>query len=399
MAGGDRVGDAMLKIKPLLECKIHLALETFVKALSLWLLLVGFAVSACAERAPVALDRIKLPPGFQISVYALQTPGARSLALGDDGTVYVGTSGDKVYALRDDNQDGKADRVLTVASGLNVPNGVAFLNGALYIAEIHRIVKLKAISSQLDHPPKPSVVFDGYPDNPHHGAKYLRVGPDGKLYVPVGAPCNICLSERELYASLTRLDADGKHFEMIARGIRNTVGFDWHPQTGILFFTDNGRDLLGDDIPPEELNSAPKTGLHFGYPFCHGGDIADPEFGKQRSCTEFTPPTWKFPAHVAALGIRFYQGKQFPAQYQGQLFVAQHGSWNRTVPQGYRVVLVRFKDGQPVSDEVFAEGWLQENGGVLGRPVDLLELADGSLLVSDDRNGMIYRITYHPPTL
>jgi glucose/arabinose dehydrogenase len=248
----------------------------------------------------------------------------------------------------------------------------------------------------LDNPPKPEVVYDGYPSDKHHGWKYLRVGPDGKLYVPVGAPCNICLSDNEIYATLTRLDVDGKHREIFARGIRNTVGFDWHPQTGELWFTDNGRDLLGDDVPPEELNHAPKAGMHFGYPYCHAGSIADPEYGGRRPCKDFTPPAWQFPAHVAPLGVHFYRGQSYPEAYRGQLFVAQHGSWNRTQPQGYRIVVVRFSNGQPVSDEVFAEGWLQPNGQVLGRPVDILELADGSLLVSDDRRGVIYRITHQP---
>ncbi len=365
-----------------------------MKFVSLLVLLTGFAVSACAGKDQDNLGKIKLPPGFQISIYANKVLTARSLALGDDGTVYVGTWEDKVYALRDVDKNGVAEQIYTVASGLDRPNGVALLKGDLYIAEIHRIVKLKDIAAHLANPPKPEVVFDGYPKDEHHGWKYLRVGPDGKLYVPVGAPCNICLMENEVYASLTRLDPDGKNFEIYARGIRNTVGFDWNPQTGELFFTDNGRDWLGDDVPPEELNAAPKAGLHFGYPYCHGGDIADPEFGKRKPCSEFTPPVWKFPAHVAALGIRFYKGTQFPASYQGQLFVAQHGSWNRSIPQGYRVALVKFKDGKPVGDEVFAEGWLQDNGDVLGRPVDVLELADGSLLVSDDMSGTIYRIAY-----
>ena len=362
----------------------------------LWVLLAGFAVSASAGKTPANLDKIKLPPGFHIAVYTDQTPNARSLALGDDGTVYVGTMEGKVYAVRDLNHDGKADNVLTVAAGLNSPNGVAVLNGDLYIAEIHRILRLKDIAANLDHSPQPQVVFDAYPQDRHHGWKYLRAGPDGKLYAGVGAPCNSCLSEKEIYASLTRLDPDGKNFEVFAHGIRNTVGFDWHPQTGEIFFTDNGRDMLGDDVPPEELNNAPKAGMHFGFPFCHAGEIADPEFGKLRACSEFTPPAWKFPAHVAPLGLRFYRGKQFPSGYQGQLFVAQHGSWNRSTPQGYRVALVKFKDGKPVADEVFAEGWLQANGQVEGRPVDIIELADGSLLMSDDLQGTIYRISYQP---
>jgi len=367
-----------------------------MRIVSLLLVLAGFAVSACAERVQDNLDKIKLPPGFHLSIFADQIPNARSLALGDDGIVYVGTTSDKVYALIDADHDGRADDAITVASGLNQPNGVALLKGDLYIAEIHRISKIKNITAHLSAPPKPEAVFDGYPKDKHHGWKYLRIGPDGMLYAPVGAPCNICLNDKEVFASLTRLDPDGKNFEIFARGIRNTVGFDWHPATGELFFTDNGRDMLGDDVPPEELNAAPKPGLHFGYPYCHGGDIPDPEFGKQKLCSEFSPPVWKFPAHVAALGIRFYKGKQFPSQYQGQLFVAQHGSWNRSTPQGYRVALVKFKAGQPVSDEVFAEGWLQTNGDVLGRPVDVLELADGSLLVSDDLNGVVYRIEYKP---
>lgn len=361
-----------------------------------WGLLAGFAVSACAGKDPVNLDPIKLPQGFHISVYADGLPGARSMALAEDGTVYVGSQEDKVYALPDLNHDGLADGVLTVATGLNHPNGVAVLKGDLYIAEIDRIVKLPDVGAHLSQPTKPQLVFDGYPQDRHHGWKYLRAGPDGKLYAGVGAPCNICLSEKEVYASLTRLDPDGRHFEVFAHGIRNTVGFDWQPETGTLFFTDNGRDLLGDDRPPEELNSVDRPGQHFGYPFCHGGEIPDPEFGKLRACREFTPPVWKFPAHVAPLGLRFYRGKQFPSAFRGQLLVAQHGSWNRTVAQGYRLVLVKFSGGKPVADEVFAEGWLQADGGVSGRPVDVLELADGSLLISDDLQGVIYKIEYKP---
>lgn len=367
-----------------------------MKFISALILLAGFAVSACAEKAPVNLEKIKLPPGFHISVYTDQTPDARSMALGDDGTVYVGTQEDKVYALRDTNHDGKADSVLTLASGLNMPNGVTILKADLYVAEINRIIKFSDITANLGKLPKPQVVFDAYPEDRHHGWKYLRVGPDGKLYAGVGAPCNTCLSDKEIYASLTRMDPDGKNFEVFAHGIRNTVGFDWQPRTGELFFTDNGRDKLGDDVPPEELNGAAKPGMHFGFPFCHAGDIADPEFGKLKACSEFTAPAWKFPAHVAPLGVRFYRGNSFPSSYQGNLFVAQHGSWNRSTPQGYRVVLVKFKEGKPVAEEVFAEGWLQANGDVLGRPVDVLELADGSLLVSDDLQGAVYRIDYQP---
>jgi glucose/arabinose dehydrogenase len=364
---------------------------------ALFLSLVCLATSACAESGAERLAKLKVPSGFHISLFAEQTPNARSLSLGEDGTVYAGSMNEgKVYALRDLDRDGKADQVLTIASGLNMPNGVASLAGDLYIAEVNRIVRLKDIAQHLTDPPKPEVVNDAYPSDRHHGWKYLRVGPDGKLYVPVGAPCNICLSEKDIYASLTRLDKDGKNLEIFARGLRNSVGFDWNPATGDLFITDNGRDWLGDDAPPEELNAASKAGLHFGYPYCHGGAIPDPEFGQRRACKEFAPPAWKFPAHVAALGARFYRGKQFPEKYRGQLFVAQHGSWNRSTPQGYQVVMVRFENGKPVADEIFAQGWLQADGEVLGRPVDILEMPDGSLLVSDDAQGAIYRISYGP---
>ncbi|MGZ8219264.1 PQQ-dependent sugar dehydrogenase [Methylomagnum sp.] len=347
--------------------------------------------------AAIDLGGIKLPPGFHIAVYTDQTPDARALALGEDGTVYAGSMSEgRVFAVRDENRDGVADKVHTLVSGLNMPNGVAYLDGDLYVAEISRISKLKDISRHLADPPKPEVVYDDLPKDVHHGWKYLRVGPDRKLYTAVGAPCNICLPEKEAYAALVRLDPDGKNFEIYARGVRNTLGFDWQPETQELWLTDNGRDWLGNDSPPDELNHAPKPGMNFGYPYCHGGDIADPEFGKQKPCSEFTPPAWKFPAHVAALGARFYTGTQFPAEYRNQLFVAQHGSWNRTPPQGYRVVALRFENGQPVADQVFAEGWLKANGEVTGRPVDVLQMPDGALLVSDDQRGAIYRISYQP---
>lgn len=302
----------------------------------------------------------------------------------------------KVYAVRDENRDGRAERVVTIATGLNMPNGVAYLDGDLYIAEISRISKLPGIARRLDDPPKPETLYDAYPKDVHHGWKYLRIGPDRKLYVPVGAPCNICNPKNELYATLTRLDLDGKNLEIYARGIRNTVGFDWHPDSHELWFTDNGRDWLGDDQPPDELNHAPRPGLHFGYPYCHGQDLPDPEFGKDKRCADFVPPAWTFPAHVATLGMHFYTGTRFPAEYRGQLFVAEHGSWNRSTPQGYRVVTVRFENGKPVADRVFAEGWLQPNGKASGRPVDVLPLPDGTLLISDDKRGALYRIDYQP---
>jgi glucose/arabinose dehydrogenase len=340
---------------------------------------------------------IKLPPGFHLSIFTDQTPNARSLALGEDGTVYVGTmSAGKVYAVRDEDRNGQAEHVYTIASGLAMPNGVAVAGDDLYVAEVSRISKIPNMTNRWTDPPPLEKVFEAFPKDTHHGWKYLRVGPDGKLYVPVGAPCNVCLSDQEIYATLTRLNKDGSDFEIYARGIRNTVGFDWDPKTKELWFTDNGRDWLGNDQPPEELNHAPKAGLHFGYPYCHGKDIADPNFGKGKNCADYTPTAWTFPAHVAPLGLHFYTGSMFPAEYQGQLFVAQHGSWNRTEPQGYRVMVVKFKEGRPVADEVFAEGWLQPDGKVLGRPVDILPMPDGSLLISDDEAGAIYRIVYQP---
>lgn len=342
------------------------------------------------------LKQLHLPDGFTISVYADNLPNARSLALGDNGVVFVGTGAKgNVYAVQDSNNDGIADQRHIIASNLNMPNGVAFKDGSLYVAEISRIIRFDRITQQLANLPKPVVVYDQFPSDKHHGWKYLRFGPDNKLYTAVGAPCNICKPEKEIYASLVRLNPDGSDLEILARGIRNTVGFDWQPGTNALFFTDNGRDYLGDDSPPDELNQWSVKGEHFGYPYCHGGEIPDPEFAADKKCRQFTAPIWKFKAHIAALGLRFYQGKQFPVEYKNQLFVAQHGSWNRTVPQGYRVVLIKFNQGKPVSEQDFISGWLTKDGNVLGRPVDILALPDGSLLISDDKLGVIYKVEYH----
>lgn len=342
-----------------------------------------------------AVGRALLPKGFNIALYTNQTPEARSLALGDDGTVYVGTREQgKVYAVRDTDGDGRGDQVAVIVSGLNLPNGVAFYQGALYVAEVQRIIRFDGIGAKLNHPPHPAVVYGDLPRDLHHGTRYLRVGPDGKLYLGIGVPCNICKPSQDVYGTLVRLDRDGSHFEIVARGIRNTVGFDWQPGTGDLYFTDNGRDWLGDDLPPEELNRIDKPGLHFGFPYCHGGNLADPQFGKDKPCGEFTPPAWRFPAHVAPLGMRFYTGAQFPAEYRNQLFVAQHGSWNRSTLQGYRVATVRFEQNRPVADKVFVDGWLTRDGKALARPVDILQMPDGTLLVSDEMNGALYRVSY-----
>ncbi|MCQ1536692.1 sorbosone dehydrogenase family protein [Methanosarcina sp. KYL-1] len=352
-------------------------------------------LSNCDENG-TGIGCIELPPGFSIDYYAENVENARSMTLSPNGTLFVGSRGaGKVYAIPDRDKDNKADEVLVLAEGLTMPNGVAFRNGSLYVAEVSRVIRYDDIEARLEDPPEPVVVNDSFPSDSSHGWKYIKFGPDGKLYVPVGAPCNVCNMEEkdERYATLMRMEPDGSQLEIFARGIRNTVGFAWHPETGELWFTDNGRDWLGDDLPPDELNRAPEPGLHFGFPFCHGGDIPDPDYGKLRDCSEFTPPEVKLGPHVAALGMTFYTGSMFPEEYRNQTFIAEHGSWNRKIPIGYRVTLVRLENGTPVSYEVFAEGWLQ-GLSAWGRPVDVLVMPDGALLVSDDRNNAIYRISY-----
>jgi glucose/arabinose dehydrogenase len=365
---------------------------SFRLSLLLALLLILTGVLAYSGRNQT--DSLTVPPGFTISVYAEHVNGAREMALGARGTVFVGSQSGSVHAVVDRDQDHKADAVMTIAKGLNSPNGVAFHDGALYVAEIHRILRFDQIEEHLDNPPQPVVVTDRLPSDRWHGWKFIAFGPDGLLYVPVGAPCNVC-ERPEPYASLLRMNPDGSTVEVFARGIRNTVGFDWHPVTKELWFTDNGRDMLGDNLPPDELNHATKLGQHFGFPYCHAGEIADPEFGQNRNCSEFTPPAQKLGAHVAAIGMRFYTGSMFPQEYRNQIFIAEHGSWNRSEPIGYRVSLVRLDDTgtKAVKYETFAEGWLQR-GRAWGRPADVLVMPDGALLVSDDSADAIYRISY-----
>ncbi|MBI2750526.1 MAG: sorbosone dehydrogenase family protein [Burkholderiales bacterium] len=339
---------------------------------------------AAAQKLP--LERIQLPPGFSIELLA-EVPSARSLALGAKGTLFVGTrGGGAVYAVT------AAKKVLRIASGLTMPNGVAFRGGALYVGEVNRILRYDGIEDRLDSPPPPVVVFDRLPSETHHGWKFIRFGPDGNLYIPIGGPCNVC--EREGYALIGRIPPDGSKFEIFARGVRNSVGFDWHPETRELWFTDNGRDMLGDDLPADELNHAPRAGMHFGFPHCHQGDTPDPQYG--RDCAAFTPPAQKLGPHVAALGMRFYTGKMFPPEYRNQVLIAEHGSWNRSKKIGYRLTLVRLEGNRPVSYQPFAQGWLQGESA-WGRPVDLEVLPDGSIAVSDDSAGAIYRISFRPP--
>jgi glucose/arabinose dehydrogenase len=340
------------------------------------------------------LEQIRLPAGFEISVYASGVDNARSMTLSPTGTLFVGTlSAGKVYAVVDRNGDFQADEVITLARGLNSPNGVAFREGSLYVAEVNRVLRFDNIERQLNSSSQPVVVNDTFPKDGQHGWKFIRFGPDGWLYVPVGAPCNICERNPDRYAVIMRMRPDGSSLETFARGIRNTVGFDWHPVTHELWFTDNGRDRLGDDQPPDELNHAPQLGLHFGFPYCHGGDLPDPDFGSKHNCSGYAPPVQKLGPHVAALGMCFYTGTMFPESYRQQIFIAEHGSWNRTTPIGYRITLVRLDNNRAVSYEPFAEGWLH-NGRPWGRPVDVLVMPDGSLLVSDDRADVIYRIRY-----
>lgn len=340
------------------------------------------------------LDRIRLPAGFTIGLYTEGVPGARSMALGSNGTLFVGTRRPgKVYAVIDSDRDYRVDEVRTIASGLNTPNGVAFRNGDLYVAEVDRILRYERIERRLSQPLEPVVVSDAFPGDPHHGWKYIAFGPDGLLYVPVGAPCNVCERDDTRYSTIMRLEPDSGNLEIFAKGIRNTVGFDWHPHTRELWFTNNGRDWMGDDLPPDTLHTAAQKGIHFGFPYCHAGDIPDPEYGKKYPCGMFSPPALKLDAHVAPLGMKFYTGSMFPERYRHQIFIAEHGSWNRSTPVGYRITSVQLQDGKPMRYAVFAEGWLQ-GGNAWGRPVDVILLPDGSLLVSDDRAGAIYRITY-----
>jgi glucose/arabinose dehydrogenase len=341
------------------------------------------------------VDKIKLPPGFKIGVYA-RVPNARSMCISPGGTLFVGNrSGDKVYAVTDENKDGIGDKVYTIAKNINTPNGVAFKDGDLYIAGISIIYKLKSIESHLANPPVPEVLFTKYPTSKSHGWKFIAFGPDGKLYVPVGAPCNVCEEKDPVFASITRINDNGTGMEVFASGIRNTVGFAWHPVTKELWFTDNGRDNMGDDVPGDELNRAPVKGMHFGFPYCHQGDVMDPQFGKGKNCNDYISPVKKLGAHVAALGMRFYTGSMFPPAYKNAIFIAEHGSWNRSIPVGYRVEVAMMDENGNVKNVIpFAEGWLQNEQQVLGRPVDVQVMADGSMLVSDDYSGTIYRISY-----
>lgn len=356
--------------------------------------LTGFVLQKTKSKPTVDLNKITLPEGFKIDIFAENVKNARTMVRSPKGTIFVGTRGEgKVYAIRDNDGDNKADEQFLIDKKLEMPNGVAFRNGALYVAEYNRILRYDNIEDNLANPPEPVVINDTYPSKKHHGWKYIEFGPDGKLYVPVGAPCNICESADEIFNTITRIDPDGTNREIVHKGIRNTVGFTWHPQTKELWFTDNGRDWMGDDMPSCELNRATEDGMHFGYPYCHQGDTPDDKIEHNRTCDEFTAPIVKMGAHTAPLGLIFYTGNQFPSSYKNQLLIAEHGSWNRSSPVGYQLSMVNV-DGGATKKEIFASGWLDDDGETWGRPVDLEPMPDGSVLVSDDFADVIYRISY-----
>ena len=383
------------------------SLAAITAALSLAALTPG--LSASGRLHAQQPDGWIAPPGFHVEVFADSVENAREMALGPQGTVFVGSrTGDKVHAVVDRDGDHKADRVVVIASGLDQPNGIAIRDGALYVATASKILRFDDIERHLDSPPTPVVVRDSLP-NPSagHTWKTIAFGPDGLLYMSVGAPCNVCLPP-SMVSTILRMKPDGSDLEVFAEGIRNSVGFGWHPITHEMWFTDNGRDGLGDDVPNDELNVAWKQGLHFGFPFCHQGDVLDPEFGTQRACSTTEPPVLKLGAHVAALGLTFYTGDMFPASYRNAVIVAQHGSWNRSVPSGYRVMVARTDGRRVTSYEPLVDGGFLPNrdsgapGGfaagraAAGRPVDVLQMPDGSVLISDDTGNRLLRVSYRP---
>lgn len=373
---------------------LSIRLPLIAAFLSLVILSCGYLAGQLPSSTSAAegVDDIVLPAGFQIEVWADEIDGARSMTLSPSGILYVGTrTNDKVYAVV---PDGRSRRVVVVAEGLTSPNGVAWRDGSLYVAEISRVIRFDDIDRTYASKPKYTVVNDQFPKDRHHGWKFIAFGPDGKLYVPVGAPCNSCEREDPRYASIMRMNPDGSDPEVFASGVRNTVGFAWHPEDQVLWFTDNGRDWLGDDLPPDELNRAPRAGLHFGFPHLYGRNQRDVNYPSVDT-SKYVPAALDLGPHVAALGMRFYTGTMFPERYRNGIFIAEHGSWNRSKPLGYRVMFVRVENHRPVSYEVFAEGWLGSTAA-WGRPVDVQLLPDGSMLVSDDKAGAIYRVTYKP---
>jgi glucose/arabinose dehydrogenase len=348
----------------------------------------------------LSLGYLEAPAGFEISVFAEGVTNARQMAMSDSGILYVGSRREgKVYAVVDNNNDFRADSVYTIIEGLRLPNGVAYKDGSLFVAEVSKIWRFDNIDQNYADSPEPILVTDELPTEGHHGWKYIAFGPGNKLYVPIGAPCNVCNHEEDnpLFATLTKMNIDGSEHEIVAKGIRNTVGFTWHPETGNIWFTDNGRDWLGDDIPPCELNEITGEDQHFGYPYLHGNDVWDPKFGEDGKpmADRFKKPVQELGAHVAPLGVIFYTGNMFPTSYKNRALIAEHGSWNRSSKVGYQISQVIFDDeGNPTEYKPFITGWLAGEEDIKGRPVSILQLDDGSLLISDDDSGKIYRVTY-----
>ncbi|PHZ86424.1 PQQ-dependent sugar dehydrogenase [Paremcibacter congregatus] len=357
-----------------------------------------------SHAADLPLDKLRLPPGFSISIYA-EVDNARQMAMGKDGTVYVGSRrAGKVYALLNPGHAPAAQQVVVLDQGLSMPSGVAYRDGDLYVADIDRLYRYPAIARTLDNSPRRELATDQFPDKTHHGWKFIKFGPDGKLYVPVGAPCNICLSDDPIFATITRLDVSAAQPapEIYVKGVRNSVGFDWHPGTGDLWFTDNGGDGLGDEVPADELNHVIRKNQHFGYPYIHQGDIRDRKFGQDKNPADYQEPAQKLGAHVAALGMSFYTGDMFPAAYHNQIIIPEHGSWNRSTRAGhvgYRLTMVTLDAaGKAVQYTPFITGWLDEaTNKSWGRPAATLVMPDGSLLISDDKAGVVYRVTYQAP--
>lgn len=347
------------------------------------------------------LDKLSMPEGFSISVYAENVKNARQMALGDKGTIFVGSRGaGLVHAVQDTDKDGVADKITVIAKDLVMPSGLTYKDGNLYVAEVHQVLKFADIENNIKEDAKSEVVINDLPSERHHGWKYIDFGPEGWLHVPVGTPCNVCQTrggdkfDDERFDSILKYNLKTGERKWVATGVRNSVGFDWHPETKELWFSDNGRDWMGDDIPPCEINRVREEGLHFGYPYVHGGDILDPEFGAGKNPKDYEPPVQRLGAHVAPLGIHFYHGSQFPSEYKNALFVAEHGSWNRSKKVGYRIMVGTTTKTGITEYKPFIDGWLEANEDVWGRPVALLPMPDGSLLISDDFADAIYRVSY-----
>ena len=361
-----------------------------------WMVFAIITPSEAVKADALHLDRIRLPAGFNISIFSRNVPNARQIALSPSGTVFVGSRerARRVHALVDKDRDWRAEAVHIVARDLDLPSGVAFRGGALFVAANFQLLKIAHIEGRLSNPPKPIPLFKDLPRKRYHGWRYIKFGPDGNLYMPIGIPCDACVRGAP-FGHLLMMDAEGRNRRIYAKGIRSVQGLDWHPRTGELWFSDNGRNRMGDDLPPDEINRITKPGQHFGSPFCHAGSIPDPQLANEAGCEGYDAPAIKLPAHVSPLGITFYDRRQFPEKYRKRLLIAEHGSWDRSEPVGYRITTVAFdQHGKQVGYEVFAEGWLGIDGNYWGRPTDLVVAADGSLLISDDHAGVIYRISH-----